>query len=72
VAISACSASTPGTVAGGLMTEYDVSSAQIFNTPGQGRVEFLADGKVVASVIAKAELHAPDMTRVGTARSERV
>jgi hypothetical protein len=54
VVVSACSASAPGTVTGGLMSEYDTGS-QSFNTPGQGRVEFLAGGKVVASVVASAQ-----------------
>jgi hypothetical protein len=36
------------------MSEYDTGS-QSFNTPGHGRVEFLAGGKVVGSVVANAQ-----------------
>ena len=55
MAASGCSARPPGTVTGGLMSEYDTGSTQSFNTPGQGRVEFLAGGKIVASVTAGAQ-----------------
>jgi len=41
------------------MSEYNIGgtagSTATFNTPGQGRVEFLAAGKVVASAIARSD-----------------